>query len=199
MIHVLETGDATGWLRASEGQNPVQGATACCARMALPSSSTPPVLGAAGDAGGGRPLTSSWRTAGAPPPEAASPVPPLACPSCSRQAPRLVSADPHWLCLGCPPFSALRDPIHPSRPSQMVTFPGAFSVPLLLGRRLFPLFPWLASMHWLISSVFPTPATSQASLGTSEDKRAVAPPLWAGFLGGVGGGPLRDCSAHPGY
>ena len=62
VIHVLETGDATGWLRASEGQNPVQGATACCARMALPSSSTPPVLGAAGDAGGGRPLTSSWLT-----------------------------------------------------------------------------------------------------------------------------------------
>lgn len=76
VIHVLEMGDATGWLRASEGQNPVQGAATCCAQTALPSSSTPPVLGAAGDAGGGRPLASPWRTAGAPPPEAASPVPP---------------------------------------------------------------------------------------------------------------------------
>ena len=56
VIHILETGDATGWLRASESQNPVQGATTCCVRTALPSSSTPPVLGAAGDTGGGRPL-----------------------------------------------------------------------------------------------------------------------------------------------
>lgn len=97
---------------------------------------------------------------------------------------------------GLPPFSALRDPIHPSRPSQTVTFPGAFSVPLLLGRRLFPLFPWLASMHWLISSVFPMPATSQASLGASGDKRAVALPLWAGFLRWGGRVPRSGSALH---
>ena len=73
VIRVLETGDATGRPWASEGQNRVPGSCHLLCPKGVALLSTPPVLGVAGDAGGGCPLASPWRTARAPPPEAASP------------------------------------------------------------------------------------------------------------------------------
>lgn len=125
-----------------------------------------------------------------------APCPRPACPLRSHWAPRLVSADPHWLCLGCPPFSALRDPIHPSRPSQTVTFPGAFSVPLL-GQWLFPLFPWLASMHWLISSVLQHPPHPRLVWGLVRTREPW--PRLCGLVssGGTGGCPAQGVLCTP--
>ena len=183
MIRVLETGDATGRPWASEGQNRVPGSCHLLCPNGVALLSTPPVLGVAGDAGGGCPLASPWRTARAIS-EARFPTPCLACPS--LRAPHSLSADPHLLCLGLSPFSALWDPLHPSRPSLMVTFPGAFSFPLLLGR-LFPLFPWLASIHWLTSSICPTPATSRLVWGLVGTREPWPRLCGAGFL--VGGVP----------
>lgn len=141
-IRVLETGrDATGRPQAVGVRTPSQGAAPhllCPERRYPPLLSAPPVLGAAGDAGGA-PLASSWRTAGAPPPEAASPhAPHLPAPP---RAPHLLSAGPH-LSAGALPFSALQDPVHPSRPTQLGRhLPWILPASLSLLGRLFPSFP----------------------------------------------------------
>lgn len=180
MIWVLETGDATGRPWASEGQNPVPGSCHLLCPNGAALLSAPPVLAVAGDAGGGCPLASPGGLPGPHLLKLPALCSCLACPSLG--APHSLSADPHLLCLGFSPFSALWDPLHPSRPSLMVTFPGAFSFPLLLGW-LFPLFPWLASIHWLTSSICPTPATSRLVWGLVGTREPWPHLCGAGFLG----------------
>lgn len=169
-------------------RTPSQGAATCSARTALPSS----------------PLLPSWERLGTLEEGAHSPLPggplgphPLRLPApCSRpaspshRAPHLLSADPHLLSLGCSPFSALQDPIHPSRPTQLDRhLPWILQLPSPPRAAVSPLS--LVSIHPLVDFQYLSNRCHiQASLGTGGDKRAVAPPLW-GWFPWRGGGPTQ--------
>lgn len=192
VIRVLETGDATGRPWASEGQNRVPGSCHLLCPNGVALLSTPPVLGVAGDAGGGCPLASPWRTARAPPPEAASPV--------------LLP------CLPLPPGS----PLAVCRPSFALPGPLPFLCPVgssssfktqldghLPWSLQLPSPPWaavpplsLVSIHPLVDFQYLSNTCHiQASLGTGGDERAVAPPLWGWFPCG-GSALCSECALH---